>query len=104
MAGERFWLRIIRRPLVWTDAKVEMRHAEGHRQVAVQHPNMGRRVGRSDLPGCPLDQRSERDLVPMLLEEVPQQCLQTGLVCRQPEDFDGRAMGSLTVNGCLAPG
>jgi len=86
--GERFGRRIIRRPLVRPDTKVEMRHAKGHRQVAVEHTDMGRRVWRSNLPGSALDQRPERDFVPMPLEEITQQLLQTGLVCRQRKDFN----------------
>ena len=78
---------------MWTDAKVEMRNAEGHREIAVQHADMGRRMRRSNLPGGPLDQRAEGDFVPVLLEQIPQQLFQAGFICRQWKDLDGCTIG-----------
>src|ERR1700761_212313 len=93
MASERLGCRIAVRSLVRTDAEVKVRRPEGHRQIAVEHAEMCRRVRRPDLPGGALDQRAERDLVPVPLEQVAKQLLEARLVGLQGEDLDSSAVG-----------
>src|SRR5262249_27724712 len=85
--------RTAARSLVRTDAQVKVRYAKGHRQIAVEHADLRRRMRGADLPGGPLDQRPERDFVPVLLEKLAKQLFQTGLVRRERKNLDRRPIG-----------
>src|SRR4051812_20945946 len=73
VAGEPGRRRTAARSLVRADAQVKVRYAKSHREIAVEHTNLSRRMRGADLPGGPLDQWPKRDFVPMLLEELAKQ-------------------------------
>ncbi len=85
--------RIVVHAAMRADANVEMRHAEGHGEIAVEHLDLGRGFGGAHLPGGTLNDRAEGDVAPMIGEEIAQQLLEARRIGRQREDLDGRAIG-----------
>jgi hypothetical protein len=76
--------RPVRRP----DAQVEVRGAEGDRQIAIEEPHMRQRMQRLELPGRALNDRPKDDFVPLGLGELAQHPLEHGLIGRQRENLD----------------
>ncbi len=74
------------------NANMEVRRAEGDRQIPIEHPDMGRRSRRLELKGRALDDWSESDFAPVVFEQIAQQCLERLCVRRQGEDVDGRTV------------
>jgi hypothetical protein len=67
---------------------MEVWGTKGDGEIAIEYPDMRRCVRRLKLPGSTLNDRSEDDLIPMRLEQFPQQALERRLVGRQRENLD----------------
>jgi hypothetical protein len=59
------------------------------KQIAVEGPDMGRQRRRPEFIGGALDDRSEDDFAPVVLEKIAQQGFERRLVHRQRKDVDG---------------
>src|SRR5271170_1934320 len=91
-----------RRPVARTfrlpDANVEMWNTEGDGQIAVENPDVRWRAIGAHFPRRSLDDGTERDLAPMIFEQIAQEGFKAVRVCWKRKDVERRPVG---IDGAL---